>query len=142
MIRDIVNNLAGRKKTIDKNLSIEEVITLLNGLNGNVRGSICCYLRVSGGMAGARWDKQYKLEDVGLEKIANTINRLSEKESKKREYSNSIKHQMYSGRLDERHYLKIIHGEIEECDGVVVDMYPDTKYLIDFFLKCPLFQKD
>lgn len=144
MFRTINNALCGRTRSIYENLSMQEVLTLLGGLNGNVKGNVSYYYRgwagpIVGG--GAVWYKKYKLDNVSLGKIVDIIKEISEKEDKERKYSTSIEHQMYSKRLNERHYLKIIHQQIIETakdifdgmhPGLLFGMRPGEKYLIDF----------
>lgn len=137
MFRIITNKINRRVKSIDENLSMQEVLTLLNGLNGNVRGNIHYYFSSSGGFlcAGgmAIMKKLYKMSKVTPRVMVDFVNgKFGENE---KHYTN-IKHQVYLRGIDERHYLNFARGRMTKEDGITIEMgSPDNKALIEFIVE-------
>jgi hypothetical protein len=123
MLRQIANRVKGRTKSTDENPSLQEALALLNGLNGNTRGNIYYH-------AGHTF--------ITLEEVAtrDMVDFVRGKFLEQGDYYNNIRHQVYSGERDERHYLDLAYGEIEgRLGATVVKGSPFRKASIDFVVE-------
>ena len=100
MFRRIANRISGRKKSIDENLDIQEVLNLLNGLDKNVKGSIddrAAFMY----MVPTR---DY-IQGCSPQSMIDFINKEFPKDEKG--FYNYAGHQIYSGKREEKHYLDL-----------------------------------
>jgi len=97
MFRGIGNGFAGRKKSIDRSISVGEATDLLGSLNGSTKGNIC-----------VRGMDKFDLTNIAprdmADFVAGNFSIISDGQ-----YTN-IRHLVYSGESSEKHYLELEHG--------------------------------
>jgi len=122
MFRQIPNRVKGRTKSTDENPSLQEVLALLNRLNGNTRGNI-------------HYQSNTYINLKGVAPV-NMVDFVEDQFHELKGYYNNIKHQVYSGERSEKHYLDLAHGEIVGRFGaIVVKATPFRKVSIDFVVE-------
>lgn len=122
MLREITNRLVGRRKSVDKSLSVNEAIDLLRSLNGPTRANI----RYDGGA-------YFTLSNVAPREMADFVR---DKFSISGHHYSNIKHQVYSGESGKKHYLELARGNIEGRFGAIyIKGRPFRIATIDFLVQ-------
>ena len=99
MFRQIANRIKGIKKTTDENLRLQEALALLNGFNGNTKGSI--HYDMGG--------PYFNLKGVAPKDMVDFI---KDKFHEQSDFYTEIRHQIYSCERYEKHHLHLVHGRI------------------------------
>ena len=124
MFRIIANRMKGRTKSIEETPTVQEALALLDELNGNTKGNIHC-------------DRGFS-NYIGLSGIAprDMVDFVGEKFSEGKDFYNNIRHQVYAGEKEEKHYLDLAHGQIEGRFGeIAVKGRPYRKASINFLVE-------
>jgi len=119
-LRQIANRIRGRKKVIDKELSLQEALIFLKEMGG--RGNI----HYSSG-------RNFSVNDeASLRSMADF---LSIKFPKHPNCYIDVKHEIYIGKKDERHYLDFAFGKEEGKLGTPLRRSPFRSASIDFIVE-------
>lgn len=126
MFGQIANRLKGRTKVVDEYLSLEEALTLLNGFNENTKG------RISFSKCGFTYISLTKVAPKDMVELVRDNFRVPNPTF----FYNRIKHQVYQGKRDEKHYLDLSFGYVVGRVGArVIKEKPFITASIDFVVE-------